>query len=95
MILNIHFFKQSDMKKNRLIFTSIIFCHSHFSQTRQEKLSNAALMLTNDRVVYDPRYIPIDYPNGDVPKEIGVCTDVVIRALEKLALICRKKYMRT
>lgn len=30
---------------------------------------------------YDGRYEPIAYPNGDVPREIGVCTDVVIRAL--------------
>ncbi|MET0286771.1 MAG: DUF1287 domain-containing protein [Polyangiales bacterium] len=30
---------------------------------------------------YDGRYQEIGYPNGDVPREIGVCTDVVIRAL--------------
>lgn len=30
---------------------------------------------------YDGRYEAIAYPGGDVPREIGVCTDVVIRAL--------------
>ena len=30
---------------------------------------------------YDPSYQIIDYPNGDVPIERGVCTDVIIRAL--------------
>lgn len=30
---------------------------------------------------YDPDYRALDYPNGDVPIEVGVCTDVVIRAL--------------
>lgn len=30
---------------------------------------------------YDPAYIGLDYPMGDVPIETGVCTDVVIRAL--------------
>lgn len=30
---------------------------------------------------YDPGYRAIDYPNGDIPIEGGVCTDVVIRAL--------------
>jgi len=30
---------------------------------------------------YDGRYERIGYPGGDVPREIGVCTDVVIRAL--------------
>lgn len=29
---------------------------------------------------YDGRYMRIPYPGGDVPKDRGVCTDVVIRA---------------
>lgn len=32
-------------------------------------------------VRYDPAYRMLDYPNGDVPMEAGVCTDVVVRAL--------------
>ena len=32
-------------------------------------------------VVYDPAYVKLDYPGGDVPIERGVCTDVIIRAL--------------
>jgi uncharacterized protein YijF (DUF1287 family) len=35
--------------------------------------------LNRDR--YDGRYERIGYPLGDVPRDIGVCTDVVIRAL--------------
>ena len=34
-------------------------------------------------VVYDPSYMGITYPNGDVPATMGVCTDVVIRSLRK------------
>ena len=34
-------------------------------------------------VVYDPKYVGIEYPNGDVPATMGVCTDVVIRSLRK------------
>jgi uncharacterized protein YijF (DUF1287 family) len=30
---------------------------------------------------YDPSYRALDYPNGDVPIELGVCADVVVRAL--------------
>lgn len=30
---------------------------------------------------YDPAYVVLPYPGGDVPGERGVCTDVVIRAL--------------
>ena len=32
-------------------------------------------------VKYDPAYAKIGYPGGDVPRERGVCSDVVIRAL--------------
>jgi uncharacterized protein len=32
-------------------------------------------------LIYDPAYVVLAYPNGDVPKDRGVCTDVVIRAL--------------
>lgn len=31
--------------------------------------------------IYDPAYVSLKYPGGDVPIERGVCTDVVIRAL--------------
>ena len=32
-------------------------------------------------VHYDPAYRSLEYPNGDVPADRGVCTDVVVRAL--------------
>jgi uncharacterized protein YijF (DUF1287 family) len=31
-------------------------------------------------VTYDPAYLALAYPGGDVPPERGVCTDVIIRA---------------
>ncbi len=34
-------------------------------------------------VSYDPAYVALDYPGGDVPSEKGVCSDVVIRALRE------------
>ena len=30
--------------------------------------------------IYDPAYVKLDYPGGDVPRDRGVCTDVVVRA---------------
>lgn len=30
---------------------------------------------------YDPAYVALRYPGGDVPQDRGVCTDVVVRAL--------------
>jgi len=32
-------------------------------------------------VTYDPAYIRLKYPLGDIPIERGVCTDVIVRAL--------------
>jgi uncharacterized protein YijF (DUF1287 family) len=32
-------------------------------------------------VTYDPAYVGLDYPGGDVPRDRGVCTDVLVRAL--------------
>lgn len=31
--------------------------------------------------LYDPAYVEMPYPGGDVPAERGVCTDVTVRAL--------------
>lgn len=56
-----------------------------------EKLSNAAIELTKQQVRYDPSYYRIAYPNGDVPADRGVCTDVVIRAYRKLGIDLQKE----
>jgi uncharacterized protein YijF (DUF1287 family) len=55
------------------------------------KLSNAAIDLTRQQVSYDPGYYSIPYPNGDIPADKGVCTDVVIRAYRKLGIDLQKE----
>jgi uncharacterized protein YijF (DUF1287 family) len=45
-----------------------------------EDLVAAAIERTTQSVRYDGSYVPIDYPRGDVPDNVGVCTDLVIRA---------------
>ena len=35
---------------------------------------------------YDPVYTVLTYPNGDVPLNKGVCTDVVVRALRSVGM---------
>ena len=70
-----------------LIFLLIFGAQTNsFAQqpTFTSKLSNAAIALTKNAVVYDPTYFKIAYPMGDVPTGKGVCTDVVIRAYRKL-----------
>lgn len=41
-------------------------------------------------VSYNGGYQSIPYPNGDVPLETGVCTDVVIRAMRAFGLDLQK-----
>ncbi len=54
------------------------------------ELADSSLTLTKQDVVYDPSYFRLDYPNGDVPPNKGVCTDVVIRAYRKLGIDLQK-----
>ncbi len=55
------------------------------------RLAEAAVELTGDAVSYDPAYYSITYPNGDVPPDRGVCTDVVIRAYRKVGIDLQKE----
>ena len=46
----------------------------------------AAIDRTSHQVRYDGRYVSLEYPGGDVPADIGVCTDVVIRSYRKIGI---------
>lgn len=56
-----------------------------------QQLADSALVLTKQRVTYDPSYRVISYPNGDIPADKGVCTDVVIRAYRKFGVDLQKE----
>jgi uncharacterized protein YijF (DUF1287 family) len=49
-------------------------------------LATAALERTRHQVRYDPAYVEIAYPWGDVPADRGVCTDEVIRSYRALGI---------
>jgi len=51
-----------------------------------DKLSDAAIERTMHSVAYNPKYVKIAYPMGDVPANIGVCTDVIIRSYRRLGI---------
>lgn len=40
---------------------------------------------------YDPSYVRINYPGGDVPLDRGVCSDVVVRAFRKVGVDLQKE----
>lgn len=56
------------------------------AETFEEQLVAAAMERTQHAVRYDGSYFAIEYPNGDVPENIGVCTDVIIRAYRSLGI---------
>lgn len=60
-----------------LFFLSLIPLHAETSG----KIVEAARKQVGVTLFYDPAYVVLPYPNGDVPRDHGVCTDVVIRAL--------------
>lgn len=75
------------------VFSSLALADSANDQTsdgvaqiNSTNLVSAALERTNHQVFYEGSYRKIDYPMGDVPKNIGVCTDVVVRSYRTLGL---------
>ena len=80
--------------KNKLIYILLLNCFvlSSFAQTSfYEQLADSTLTLTKQSVRYDPSYFRMDYPNGDVPANKGVCTDVIIRGYRKLGIDLQKE----
>lgn len=69
-----------------LIFALLTVAPSVVAGSFSEDIVEAAIARTKQDVRYDGAYIAIDYPNGDVPNNIGVCTDVVIRSYRSLGV---------
>ena len=51
----------------------------------------AAVERTQHTVRYDPGYVRLAYPGGDVPPETGVCTDEIIRVYRALGVDLQKE----
>lgn len=52
----------------------------------RSKFLAAAIEQTQHKVIYDGSYRRMAYPGGDVPKDRGVCTDVIIRAYRGIGI---------
>ncbi|MDO4230489.1 MAG: DUF1287 domain-containing protein [Capnocytophaga sp.] len=75
----------------RLIVYLLLPLFAYTQEDFYKRLADSALTLTKQKVIYDPTYFGIKYPNGDVPSGRGVCTDVVIRAYRKLGIDLQKE----
>ena len=52
---------------------------------------DAAIEQSKVTTGYDPSWVKIAYPNGDVPAETGVCSDVIVRAFRKAGIDLQKE----
>ena len=50
------------------------------------ELARAAAQQVGVTTIYDPSYVQLRYPGGDLPMQRGVCADVIIRAFRKLGV---------
>jgi uncharacterized protein YijF (DUF1287 family) len=51
-----------------------------------QRIIQAAHAQVGVTVAYDPSYVSIPFPGGDVPLDRGVCTDVIIRAYRSVGV---------
>jgi len=84
-----------------LILALTLACAASVAQVRRaetsaqqefiRKLVAAAIERTHHHVRYDPAYVRIPYPGGDVPADTGVCTDVIIRSYRAVGVDLQKE----
>ena len=69
-----------------LLFALAMLLSAQAWALQADVLVTAAREQVGVTLTYDPAYRRLGYPNGDVPLNTGVCTDVVIRALRQQGL---------
>lgn len=74
-----------------IVFFLILTFNLHAQESFYIQLSESAIELTRQVVIYDPGYFKISYPNGDIPANKGVCTDVIIRSYRKMGIDLQKE----
>jgi len=83
------------MKKILKILLTIFFVLLVYPVFADEEFTNklikSAIERTEHNITYNGGYYNIKYPNGDVPSNIGVCTDVVIRSYRKVGIDLQKE----
>ncbi len=65
-----------------LFFISSV-AYSQSNPAKYPPLVEGAYQQIGQTTLYDPSYVSLAYPGGDVPIERGVCSDVVVRAFRK------------
>lgn len=74
---------QRGCRWNSAMVTALVLVQGTAHATPLAEAARAQIGVT---VGYDPAYRGLRYPQGDVPMETGVCTDVVIRAFRAMGV---------
>jgi uncharacterized protein YijF (DUF1287 family) len=64
-----------------VVLASVVLVDPALAGSEPSRLAKAARDQVGVTVTYDPSYSRLEFPGGDLPRDRGVCTDVVIRAL--------------
>ena len=73
-----------------LIIISLLTSQNVYALSFETEFVKSAIERTSFSVRYDGSYYSIEYPNGDIPENVGVCTDVVIRSYRKIGTDLQK-----
>src|SRR5437016_12507345 len=71
-----------------LLFAATAVCSAAVESAKLVASARSQIGIT---ISYDPAYRKLEYPNGDVPKNTGVCADVIIRALREQGMDLQKE----
>lgn len=72
------------------VFLLSLLSVNAYAASFDDDIVAALLERTTHNVTYDGSYRSIAYPGGDVPANVGVCTDVVIRSYRLLGIDLQK-----
>lgn len=74
----------------KLTISIVLTTNISFAASFEKELTNTAIERINHKIRYDGSYYSISYPGGDVPDDVGVCTDVIIRSYRKIGADLQK-----
>jgi uncharacterized protein YijF (DUF1287 family) len=73
-----------DIRKDIIISENVALPADTIPEPKGVSVMSHALWQSTQYVTYDPTYVTLKYPGGDVASDKGVCTDVVIRAYRSM-----------
>lgn len=74
----------------KLIIILLLSLSSFAQRSAIQKIVDHAKWQSTQQVTYNGKYVQLKYPGGDVPPNIGVCTDVIIRSYRSIDIDLQK-----